>query len=159
MRNILLTAAFVAVAMEMWAVLVHRSVWHRWLWFVHRSHHAGVGDVAHVPARKPARVEHNDWFAVAHAALAIAAIAAGLACGALDGVWSAQLLCGIGAGASLYGTAYFVVHDGYIHGRLPVAFLRRFRTVRRIAAAHRVHHRLGAAPYGLFSGPWARKRR
>jgi beta-carotene 3-hydroxylase len=52
-----------------------------------------------------------------------------------------------------FGVAYFVVHDGFIHGRLPVAFLARSAYLRRVRNAHRVHHmRSHDAPYGLFLG-------
>jgi beta-carotene 3-hydroxylase len=51
-----------------------------------------------------------------------------------------------------------VVHDGLVHGRLPVGFLRRSAYLRRVVAAHRVHHARGGAPYGLFLGPWVLRR-
>ena len=57
---------------------------------------------------------------------------------------------------TLFGLSYVIVHDGLVHGRLPVAFLERWGYLRRVARCHRVHHgtRAGGAPYGLFFGAW-----
>ena len=136
----------VAIAMEFWAMLLHGQLWHGRWWPAHRSHH-----VPHT-----GWLEVNDLFALLHASIAIALIVGGLErrLGALSAVCVAA-----GCGMTLFGLAYFVVHDGLIHGRLPVAFLARASWLRRVRNAHQVHHRHNAAPYGLFLGPWELRRR
>lgn len=136
------TAALVAYAMDLWAALLHGRVWHGRLWSIHRSHHE--------PRR--GALELNDWLSLLHAPFAIALILYG--CAAEPGV-RRELAFGVGVGMTAFGLAYLVVHDGLVHGRLPVPGLSRWRWLRRIASAHRVHHtgRAAGAPYGLFTGP------
>ncbi len=135
----------VAVAMELWAMLLHGRLWHGVLWFAHRSHHT--------PRR--GWLEFNDAFAALHALVAMGLIIGGLEL--LDG--QIQLVAvAVGVGMSVFGMAYFTVHDGLIHGRLPVAFLARWSWLRRIRNAHLVHHQRDAAPYGLFLGVWELRR-
>lgn len=138
-------AVVVAVAMEFWAMVLHGRLWHGRLWFAHRSHHT--------PRR--GWWEANDAFAIGHALLAMGLIIGGLEL--LRG--RLQLVAvAVGIGMSLFGMAYFAVHDGLIHGRLPVAFLARWRWLRLIRNAHLVHHQRDAAPYGLFLGLWELRR-
>ena len=134
-----LVALPVAMAMEPWARLLHGRVWHHALWRIHRSHHA----------HRHGRFEANDALSAAHAPIAAALVMVG--CN-LHGP-AAAITIGIGAGMTLFGISYVVVHDGLVHGRLPVGFLARFAWLRRIRNAHRIHHARGAAPYGLFLGP------
>ena len=56
----------------------------------------------------------------------------------------------IGVGVTLYGVAYAVVHDVYIHGRLGWFRTRRVEVLDRLAEAHRIHHLYNAAPYGML---------
>lgn len=139
------TAVAVIIAMEPWSRIVHERFWHKVLYRVHQTHHPA-------PNLKspPTLFEANDIFSILHALPAIALLSWGLTTG--TGVTGA-LAVGIGAGMSLYGMTYMVIHDGLAHGRLPVKFLMRWRWVRRIRAAHEIHHRTGGAPYGLFLGP------
>lgn len=142
------TALATAMAMEGWAALLHGRVWHGLLWFMHRSHHR----------RRKGRWERNDALSVLHAPIAIALILYG--CVAAPGALR-DAAFGVGIGMTLFGLAYVVVHDGLVHGRLPVAWLGRLSYFARVREAHLVHHRTGKAPYGLFLGPWvvAQKRR
>ncbi len=130
----------VLLGMEAWARLLHDKLWHGPLWSLHASHH--------LPRSGP--FERNDAFAVLHALLAIPMMLYG--CVGPAGLLR-EALFGISLGMTGFGLSYAVVHDGLVHGRLPVAFLRRWAWIRRIEAAHKVHHRDGAAPYGLFRGP------
>ncbi len=133
-----------AMAMEPWSRFVHQHVWHRWLYFVHRTHH---------PRNESERaaVEANDGFAIVHAIPATALVVVG-SWGIVDGALG-RVLLGVGLGMTVYGFAYTVLHDGLAHGRLPVGFLNRFRWIRRVRAAHEIHHRDGGPPYGFFLGP------
>lgn len=128
----------VAVAMEWWARLMHDRAWHGFLWVLHRSHHRPSGPI-----------ELNDVFPVLHAPLA-----AGLMIQRawFEGALLSEVLFGVGLGATLFGVAYTIVHDGYIHGRLPVSFLGRFAYMRSLRDAHGLHHKHGREPYGLFLG-------
>ncbi len=132
-------ALVVAATMEPWARLLHGRVWHHALWGVHRSHHT----------RRAGRFEKNDALSAFHAPIATAAIMVG--CN-LHGI-AAALCLGAGSGMTLFGVAYVVVHDGLVHGRLPVSFLLRVPYLRRVRDAHAVHHARGGAPFGLFLGP------
>lgn len=138
-------AIVVAVAMDFWAALLHGRVWHAWLWFVHRSHHE--------PRRDGQRFEANDALALFHAPIAMALIIWGC-----EGppIALREIAFGAGVGMTLFAVGYLIVHDGLVHGRLPVAFLLRVRYLRRVVRAHKVHHTgvTGGAPYGLFFGPW-----
>lgn len=136
----LATGIPVAMAMEAWSRVLHGRLWHRSLWPVHASHHE----------KRKGRFEVNDLLSATHAPLAIAGILYG--CLGPTGVLR-EVAFGIGLGMTAFGFAYMVVHDGLVHGRLPVRFLMRWRYFRRIRAAHEVHHRHGGVPYGLFRGP------
>ena len=131
-------ALVVAAAMEPWARLLHGRVWHASLWGIHRSHHT----------RRRGRFERNDVLSAAHAPIAAALVMIG--CN-LHGI-AAPVCIGIGVGMSMFGISYLIVHDGFVHGRLPVRFLARVAWLRRVRDAHAVHHARGAAPYGFFLG-------
>lgn len=140
-------ALVVATLMDLWAMLLHGRVWHTILWPIHRSHH-----------RKRAGIfEHNDALSALHAPIAIVAIV--YACGAEPGL-ATDLIFGAGVGMSLFGVAYFVVHDGLVHGRLRVGALGKIPYLARVRTAHVVHHGKGRGgpPYGLFFGPWELRR-
>ncbi|MDB4943163.1 MAG: crtZ [Labilithrix sp.] len=134
-----LVALVVAALMEPWARLLHGRVWHRSLWPVHRSHHT----------RRRGWFERNDVLSAAHAPVAMVIVMVG--CN-LHG-FAAAATIGLGAGMTLFGVAYFVLHDGFVHGRLPVRFLSRVGWLDRLRVAHAVHHARGEAPYGFFLGP------
>ena len=153
-----LSTGLVAFAcMELWAALLHRCVWHTLLWPIHRTHHRGRHDVA--PASGAGRFELNDWLSAVHAPVAVALVLYGCVGPLGPGREAAY---GFGLGMCAFGAAYVAVHDGLSHRRFPTAGLGRSRWLARVAAAHRVHHRTGEAPFGLFTGPWTlawRKRR
>ena len=146
-------AAATALLMDFWAALLHRRIWHTWLWRVHRSHHA--------PSR--GRLEANDVLSFLHAPLAIALLLWGAAS---RPTVTRELAFGVGLGMSLFGLAYFMVHDGLVHGRLRVGLLLRMPYLQRVVRAHAVHHARipSGPPYGLFFGPgelarWLRRSR
>jgi beta-carotene 3-hydroxylase len=130
-----------ALGLEGWAALAHRWLWHGPLWVVHRSHHRG----------RRGRLEANDAFAVLHALLAMALVARGFFADAPE-------VLALGLGATAYGLAYVAVHDGFIHGRLPLAWLGRSSYLRAVRAAHLAHHAAPGGPYGLLAGPWLQPR-
>ncbi len=139
---VLPVAAIVAALMEPWARVLHGGVWHSALWSIHRSHHEP----------RHGRFERNDVLSAVHAPVAIVLILVG---SQLPRALPSALCLGVGAGMTAFGLAYVLIHDGLVHGRLPVGRRRllRLRWLREIRRAHVVHHSLGGVPYGLFRGP------
>jgi beta-carotene 3-hydroxylase len=131
--NVLLAAA-AFVAMEPIAAVAHRLVMHRAGYRWHRSHHAPAGRA----------FERNDLFPVVFGCATVGLMALGS--------WVAALgfLVPVGAGITAYGLAYFLVHDVAVHGRGAGRPLGMNGYVRRVRAAHRVHHLAGGAPYGFL---------
>mgnify|MGYP001156907792 CR=1 FL=1 len=134
----ILVAAGTFVFMEFWARWIHERVWHGVLYSMHHSHHSPRGPF-----------EWNDILSASHAPVSVAMI--------LYGCWNEGIVpvmaFGFGVGMACFGVAYVIVHDGIVHGRLPVNFLRKIPALEAICRAHRVHHADGMAPYGLFLGP------
>lgn len=130
-------AAF--VAMEAVAWLAHKYIMHGLLWRLHKDHHQPhAGKV----------LEKNDYFFVIFALPAIICFLIGFD-GFSTPFW-------IGLGITLYGIAYFFIHDLFIHQRIKV--LRRadstyFKAIRK---AHKVHHKhLGREEGECFGMLWA----
>ena len=122
------------VAMEPVTYAVHRWVMHGPGMRLHRSHH-----VPHDGA-----LEANDAFPVVFAAIVGVLMAIGF------NVEGAEALVWLGVGVTLYGAAYGLVHDGYIHRRLPFVGRRTRRGFEPLAVAHTLHHRFGGEPYGML---------
>ena len=123
------------LAMEPITAATHRWVMHGIGEWFHRSHHRPGASRGW---------ERNDWFPVAFASVVLAALWLGFN---RDGFAS---LIPIGVGVTLYGAAYALVHDGYIHRRLGRFGDRRVAALDRLADAHRIHHLYNAAPYGML---------
>jgi beta-carotene 3-hydroxylase len=130
------------VVMEPIAYALHRWVMHGPGMPWHRSHHAP-------PA---GRWERNDLFPLCFAVVGIAAFS-GAATGLLPGWawWTA-------AGVTAYGTAYLLVHEVVIHGRLPIR-VPSTRYLRWLRDAHRAHHVDGGEPFGMLVPLTSRTRR
>lgn len=113
------------VCMEAVAWLSHKYLMHGFLWFFHEDHHQ------HNTSLDP--FERNDFFFLLFAAPGILCL--------YIGVEEFTLFFWIGLGITIYGFAYFLIHDVFIHRRLK--WLRNidsayFRAIRR---AHKVHHK------------------
>ena len=155
MALVIAAALLTAMAMEGWSALLHRRLWHGPWWVTHISHHPEAERRNGGAASGHARLEFNDIFALAHALIATALMMWGLH---RYGTWPRQLALGVSIGMTAFGLAYAWVHDGMVHGRLPAGPLKRSRYLRRVAAAHRVHHATHGPPFGLFLGPWVLRR-
>ncbi|KAK4487231.1 hypothetical protein RD792_006551 [Penstemon davidsonii] len=130
-----------AVGMEFWARWAHEALWHASLWHMHESHHR--------PREGP--FELNDIFAIINAVPAIALLNYGFFHkGLVPG-----LCFGAGLGITVFGMAYMFVHDGLVHRRFPVGPIADVPYLRKVAAAHQLHHteKFNGVPYGLFLGP------
>lgn len=112
------------IGMEAVAWLAHKYLMHGVLWFLHNDHHKQDPN---------SFLEKNDWFFVLFATPGIVLILLGI-----EAQWDYKFFLGIGIAA--YGFTYFVVHEIFIHQRLP--FLRRTNSVfwGGIRRAHRKHH-------------------
>ncbi len=128
------------IGMEGVAWCAHKFLMHGLLWNLHEDHHK----------KNPTSFfEKNDYFFVIFAAPGIACLAIGTFFEPLH--W----LMFIGAGITVYGFAYFMVHDIFIHQRFKI--LRNsdnfyFRAIRR---AHKMHHKhLGKEDGECFGMLW-----
>ncbi|HLN53215.1 MAG TPA: sterol desaturase family protein [Lentimicrobium sp.] len=109
--------------MELMAWFTHKYVMHGFLWALHKDHHIRDGR----------KIEWNDVFAVIFAIPSILLIWLGVSD---DSIY----LLSIGIGIFLYGIAYFMFHDVYVHQRIPA--LKNFsnRYLRATVKAHLEHH-------------------
>ena len=111
--------------MEIVAWFTHKYIMHGFLWKLHKDHHKKESGNF---------FERNDFFFLIFAFPGIA----GLYFGMLN---QYNYLFWFGLGITLYGFAYFSIHDIFIHQRFKV--LRNidnnyFRAIRR---AHKIHHK------------------
>ncbi|KAG6579527.1 Beta-carotene 3-hydroxylase 1, chloroplastic, partial [Cucurbita argyrosperma subsp. sororia] len=130
-----------AVGMEFWARWAHKQLWHDSLWNMHKSHHRA----------RNGPFELNDVFAIINAVPAIALLSFGF----FHQGFVPGLCFGAGLGITVFGMAYMFVHDGLVHRRFPVGPIAAVPYLRRVAAAHHIHHtdKFDGVPYGLFLGP------
>lgn len=122
MLNILiLTGTF--LFMEFVAWFTHKYIMHGLLWVLHKDHHVPENHF----------LEKNDFFFLVFAIPGFFGI--------LLGVENLDYRFFIGAGITLYGLAYFLVHDIFIHQR--IKWLRNSNNVylRALRKAHKVHHK------------------
>ncbi len=123
MNFILVVCTFLLMEGITW--LVHKYIMHGVLWYLHRDHH----DHSH-----EGHLEKNDYFFLIFALPAIALMY-------LGSRQEFNYLFFVGLGITLYGFAYFLVHDIFIHQR--ITFLKNsqnfyFKAIRR---AHKQHHK------------------
>ena len=127
------------LAMEAVAWLTHKYVMHGVLWSLHEDHHK----------KNPTSFfEKNDYFFLIFAIPGMLCLAVGL-------YTPYSYLLYIGLGITLYGIAYFFVHDIFIHQRFRI--LRNSDNVylRGIRRAHKIHHKhLGKEDGECFGMLW-----
>lgn len=123
--------------MEFMAWFTHKYVMHGFMWFFHKDHHIRDGR----------KIEWNDVFAVIFAIPSIMLIYFGV----IDGNY---LILSIGIGIMLYGFAYFMFHDVYVHQRVPILSKLSNRYLRATVKAHLEHHNPNAHyNYGFLLAP------
>lgn len=133
---LLVIAAF--FFMEFMAWFTHKYVMHGFLWVLHKDHHIRDGR----------KIEWNDVFAIIFAVPSILCIYFGV-------VDSNGYLLGIGIGIFLYGLAYFLFHDVYVHQRIPLFKKFSNRYLRATVKAHLEHHNPHAHyNFGFLIAPW-----
>lgn len=110
--------------MEFMAWFTHKYVMHGFLWVLHKDHH----------------VPHSGWFEKNDAFFLIFALPSILLmlAGSLNAF---DFKFFIGLGILIYGWAYFLVHDVFIHRRFN--WLKKTDNIyfRAIRKAHKVHHK------------------
>ena len=119
---IIMLAAFFTMEGVTW--LTHKYVMHGFLWYLHEDHHK----------KGPGFFEKNDSFFLIFSIPGILCIFFGT----FDNkFW----LTAIGAGITMYGLAYFLVHDVIIHQRIKLFTRSNNVYVRSIRWAHKMHHK------------------
>ncbi|MBK6523540.1 MAG: sterol desaturase family protein [Sphingobacteriaceae bacterium] len=127
------------IGMEAVAWLAHKYIMHGLLWNLHRDHHE--------PHDKKT-FEKNDYFFVIFAFPAIICF--------IIGFENFSFPFWIGIGITLYGAAYFFIHDLFIHQRLKVLRNANSLYFRAIRKAHKIHHKhLGPENGECFGMLWA----
>lgn len=113
------------IVMEGVAWFTHKYVMHGFLWYLHKDHH--------VPNHEKV-FEKNDYFFLIFAIPGILCIFYGVEQGMNFYFW-------IGIGITLYGCAYFFIHDLFIHQRIRVLRNTKNYYFKAIRKAHKVHHK------------------
>lgn len=125
--------------MEAATWVLHKYVMHGFLWFLHRDHHDHSNE---------GPLERNNWFFLIFATPAIILLYLGVKAGM-------NYLFYIGIGITLYGMAYFLVHDMFIHQRAKVLKHTENPYLLSIRRAHKQHHKhLGKENGECFGFLW-----
>jgi beta-carotene 3-hydroxylase len=126
--------------MEGVAWAMHKYVMHGWGWIFHEDHHHRDNHDSFF--------ERNDVFFIFFSVLSASAYIS----------WSLTditILLGIGVGISIYGAAYFFVHDLFIHQRIKVLRNTKNPYLLGIRRAHKMHHKhLGKEDGECFGMLW-----
>jgi beta-carotene 3-hydroxylase len=109
--------------MEFTAWFTHKYVMHGILWILHKDHHQV----------EPGFFEKNDAFFLIFAIPSAYCYVTGL--------MFQDFRLYIGIGISLYGFAYFIVHEIIIHQRFKFFTYTNNHYVRAIRRAHKIHHK------------------
>ena len=110
--------------MEFVAWFTHKYVMHGFLWYLHKDHHQPKANQV---------FEKNDSFFFIFAAPGVTTILIGYP----DFSWPFF----IGLGITLYGFAYFLIHDLFIHQRSKIFRKTSFRYLNALRRAHKIHHK------------------
>ena len=129
----------VFVMMEGATWLIHKYVMHGFLWILHRDHHDHSNE-------EP--LERNDLFFLIFSIPAIILMYYGV-----NHNFSLHFYAGLGI--TLYGIAYFLVHDIFIHQRGKIFSHTRNRYLLALRRAHKQHHKhLGKEDGECFGFLW-----
>lgn len=119
------TVIITFLIMEGVAWSAHKYIMHGLLWHLHKDHHKKESDEF---------LEHNDFFFIIFALPGIA----GLYFGMQNGF---NYLFFIGLGITIYGFAYFFIHDIFIHQRFKLLRNSENIYLKAIRRAHKIHHK------------------
>lgn len=137
-NDIIITAS-AFLAMEGVAWFSHKYVMHGILWTLHKDHHK---------KESYGFFEHNDFFFLIFALPGIAGLLFGMKNDLNFMFWT-------GLGITLYGFAYFFVHDIFIHQRFKLFRNTDNPYFKAIRRAHKIHHKhLGKEKGECFGMLW-----
>lgn len=137
MNVMIVIAVFVLMEGATW--LIHKYVMHGFLWVLHRDHHDHSNE---------GPLERNDLFFLIFSLPAIALLYYGV-----KHDFSYQFY--IGLGITMYGMAYFLVHDIFIHQRAKIFSRTENRYLLALRRAHKQHHKhLGKEEGECFGFLW-----
>jgi beta-carotene 3-hydroxylase len=111
-------------SMEFVAWFTHKYVMHGFLWVLHKDHHQ----------KEPGFFEKNDAFFLIFAVPSWLCIMLGM-------MYQSTLSVAVGAGIAVYGFAYFMVHEIFIHQRLKWFRNTQSRYLEAVRFAHKMHHK------------------
>ncbi len=114
------------IGMEGVAWFTHKYIMHGLLWVLHEDHHVKPDD--------DSIIEKNDSFFLVFAIPSMALFA-------LWNFMGWQWALYIALGIALYGLAYFLVHDIFIHQRIGLFKRSNNIYLRAIRKAHKIHHK------------------
>jgi beta-carotene 3-hydroxylase len=123
MNFLIIIVVFICMEGATW--FIHKYVMHGFLWLLHRDHHDHSTE---------GLFEKNDYFFVIFATPAIAL----MYFGSLEDF---NYLFYIGLAVSMYGMAYFFVHDIFIHQRMKVMRNTKKPYFLALRRAHKQHHK------------------
>lgn len=128
----------VFLLMELVAWFTHKYIMHGFLWQLHKDHHDHSNKTP---------FEKNDYFFLIFAIPGFLNIFYGLNDLTAPYFW-------IGLGITLYGAAYFFIHDLFIHQRIKVLRNTTNPYLLNLRRAHKVHHKslakLGGESFGML---------
>ena len=116
--------------MEFMAWFTHKFIMHGLLWYLHKDHHQV----------EPGFFEKNDSFFLIFAVPSAYCYVTGL-------MYNDFRLY-IGIGISLYGLAYFIIHEIIIHQRFKFWSRLDNRYIKAIRRAHKIHHKYLGKEHG-----------
>lgn len=121
----LLIVLFTFVVMEFMAWFTHKYIMHGVLWFLHKDHH---------------HKDHDSWFERNDLFFGFYAFVS-MICSILwdYDIWEYGLPVAIGI--FLYGVAYFIVHDIFIHQRFKWLRNTKNKYALALRRAHKIHHK------------------
>lgn len=120
----LLIIILVFIIMEAVAWFTHKYIMHGFLWSLHKDHHTPHKGF----------FEKNDWFFLIFAVPAFLFILSGTR-------HSDEISLAIGTGITLYGIAYFLIHEVLIHRRFQWFKNTSNTYLRAVKKAHQTHHK------------------
>lgn len=122
--------------MEGMTWFIHKYVMHGFLWTLHRDHHDHSND---------GKMERNDYFFAIFAIPTIALMYYGT-------INNFNVYFYIAIGITLYGMAYFFVHDIFIHQRFKILRDTKNPYLLAIRRGHKQHHKHTGKEHGECFG-------